>query len=543
MTAPSTGAKQSAKHSENRTGNDLAPTDSASRFTSVTELDTTDASRPGRALDRLDDLDTARGTAHRKGAPRGGTAGAAGGGDGGAAGVGAVSAPQLNRRGRLRKWDRPKPPMDWRWWVGNLGKTLIATGLLMFGFVAYQLWGTGIETARAQSELEGEFDALLAAAPPAVAAESEVEVEPGDEPTSIPTADPDAPAEQVDPTLAPTEPATTVAPVPAEQQNIPVLDDGDPLARLEIPRIGRDDIVVAGVKTGDLKRGPGHFPDTPLPGQLGNAAVAGHRTTYGEPFGDIDKLQTGDEIIATTLNGRYTYRVTGQQIVESSDYWVVATADPNRATLTLISCHPKYTAQRRIVIFSELVASESAPVGEAVLNYGRPAEPDAADPSGAATEAPDATGDTGPDAAADDPTITAADTAADDPTITAVDTAAGDPPIGAESSDPDGGVSGNVGEIDVLDPADGSDESPSVAPGDVSSEIVDAFSDGWFSDPGANVHVGLWGALLALIGTIAYAVSRRLRRDWAGALVGLLPFVVTLYFFFQNVNRLLPPNL
>jgi hypothetical protein len=65
-------------------------------------------------------------------------------------------------RGQLRKWDRAAPPVDPRWWVGNLGKTLIARGLLIFGFVAYQLWGTGIETARAQNQLETEFDALLA---------------------------------------------------------------------------------------------------------------------------------------------------------------------------------------------------------------------------------------------------------------------------------------------------------------------------------------------------------------------------------------------
>ena len=68
-------------------------------------------------------------------------------------------------------------------------------------------------------------------------------------------------------------------------------------------------------------------------------------------------------------------------------------------------------------------------------------------------------------------------------------------------------------------------------------------SDGWFSDPSANGQVGIWGALLSLVGLGAYLVSRKLRRDWAGALIGLLPFVITLYFFFQNVNRLLPPNL
>ena len=69
----------------------------------------------------------------------------------------------------MRKFDRPPPPHDWRWWVGGVGKTLIATGLLMFGFVAYQLWGTGIETARAQSSLEKEFEELLASTPPITA--------------------------------------------------------------------------------------------------------------------------------------------------------------------------------------------------------------------------------------------------------------------------------------------------------------------------------------------------------------------------------------
>ena len=69
----------------------------------------------------------------------------------------------------MRKFDRPAPPHDWRWWVGGVGKTLIATGLLLFGFVAYQLWGTGIETARAQNSLENEFEELLAGTPPTTA--------------------------------------------------------------------------------------------------------------------------------------------------------------------------------------------------------------------------------------------------------------------------------------------------------------------------------------------------------------------------------------
>ncbi len=65
------------------------------------------------------------------------------------------------RRTRVSKWDRPPPPHDWRYFVGGLGKVLIVTGLLMFGFVAYQLWGTGIETARAQNKLETQFEQLV----------------------------------------------------------------------------------------------------------------------------------------------------------------------------------------------------------------------------------------------------------------------------------------------------------------------------------------------------------------------------------------------
>jgi sortase A len=452
------------------------------------------APRPANSFDRLESMDRAIST------PTNGN------------GPAAVSAPPLTRRGRLRKWDRPKQQMDWRWWVGNLGKTLIATGLLMFGFVAYQLWGTGIETARAQNELESEFDALLVDAPAIEAPD----LEPGDSSSTDSTAPPTT-AATIDRAVE------TLPPVPVEQQNIPELQNGDALARLEIPRIGRNDIVVAGVKTSDLKRGPGHFPDTPLPGQLGNAAIAGHRTTYGSPFFNVDELQIGDDIIATTLSGKFTYRVTGSEIVASDRYDVVATTDPNRATLTLISCHPKYTAQKRIVIFSELVASDSAPVGESIINYGRPDEPDA-DPDVAAElpSEPDAS-----DAAVDPDATTEPDNATDPGAVETAD----DPDIATAVPD------GNVGDVTVAD------DPNTLEAGQVSNEVVDAFSDGWFSDPGANNQVGIWGTLLALVGLGAYFVSRKLRRDWAGALIGLAPFVVTLYFFFQNVNRLLPPNL
>ncbi len=168
--------------------------------------------------------------------------------------------------GERRRW-------DWRTVVGGIGRTLIGAGLLLLAFVAYQLWGTGLQTARAQERLEREFAEQLAAA------------------TTVPppTTRPPTPAPPVAPTTAP---PTTVA-VPLE------IREGDAIARLEIPRIGVDDIVVAGVQVADLRKGPGHYPDTPLPGQQGNAAIAGHRTTYGAPFFRVDELEPGDEIAVT----------------------------------------------------------------------------------------------------------------------------------------------------------------------------------------------------------------------------------------------------
>lgn len=394
------------------------------------------------------------------------------------------------------KWDRTPPPKDWRFWVGGLGRVLIATGLLMFAFVGYQLWGTGIETARAQNALEDDFNELLASTVP---------------PTQPATTEPVDTSPDV--TVAPDTPTTTSAPVPADSQNLPAFEEGDVIARLEIPSIGVDRYVVAGVDKSDLKKGPGHYPETPLPGQLGNAAIAGHRTTYGQPFYDIDQVTPGDEIIVTTPAGRFVYIATGQQIVGPNDYEVVATTDPTIATLTLTSCHPRYTARDRIVITSELDPTRSDPVGESVLNYGRPLAP-AAD---TATVRPD------------DPTISAPAESSPDDAATPADDEASSTTI-ASTTAPD-------------DTADDTADDDAAAPAAVNDGIADAFAEGWFSDPGANVPVALWGAVLILISVGSYLLSRRFRNDWVGLLVGIVPFTIALYFFFQNVNRLLPPNL
>ena len=403
----------------------------------------------------------------------------------------------------MRKFDRPAPPHDWRWWVGGVGKTLIATGLLLFGFVAYQLWGTGIETARAQDSLGNEFEELLAATPtsPTPAGATPADPTPAG---STPAGSTPADSAPVDPTAENTPPAPDAIMAP--------IVEGDAIARIELPRIGVDKIVVAGVDKNDLKKGPGHYPETPMPGQLGNAAIAGHRTTFGQPFFDVDKMETGDEIVVTTVVGRFVYRVTGQEIVSPSDYQVIATTDPTRATLTLTSCHPKYTARERIIVYAELDETASGPVSEATINYGRPLDE-------VATAAADP-----------DPSNTVVDPATDPATDSSTDSST-DPAI-ADDTETEGSM-----------PVEDSTLAASLDDEQLNAGIADAFSDSWFSDPGANSQVGLWGLLLAAIGILSYLISRTFKRDWIGLLVGVGPFAVSLYFFFQNVNRLLPPNL
>jgi sortase A len=213
-----------------------------------------------------------------------------------------------------------------------VGRTCISAGVLTLLFVIYQLWGTGIREAQAQNRLEDEFQEVIGD-------DGGGEGEGGD---PISSGETDATT-------------TTIGPPP------PPPTEGDAMARIAIPDIGVDKIVVEGVSLDDLKRGPGHYPDTPMPGQAGNSAIAGHRTTYGAPFNRIDELDNGDEILITTSQGSFRYEVSGQQIVSPSQVEVLNDHGDNRLTLT--ACHPKYSAAQRIIVTATLVG-EAAPAPE-----------------------------------------------------------------------------------------------------------------------------------------------------------------------------------
>jgi sortase A len=130
------------------------------------------------------------------------------------------------------------------------------------------------------------------------------------------------------------------------------LEAGDAVGRIAIPAAGVDEVMVHGTGTGDLRKGPGHYPETPLPGERGTVAVAGHRTTYGAPFRRLDDLDRGDRISLAMPYGRFSYRVEQVRIVPPTATWVTRRAAHDRLVLT--ACHPLYSAAQRIVVFARL---------------------------------------------------------------------------------------------------------------------------------------------------------------------------------------------
>jgi LPXTG-site transpeptidase (sortase) family protein len=195
-------------------------------------------------------------------------------------------------------------------WIRNLG---LVIGL----FVAWQLWGTAISQHHEQHQLQGVFEASVQKHHHVATTSS-------------------------GPALIP---ASEVVPVPPE---------GSPVAKLQIPAIGLDEIVVSGTAESDLAEGPGHYVGTAAPGQAGNVAIAGHRTTNGAPFNRLGQLTLGDKIFLTTLAGeRLTYLVSQAPApVSPSDVTVLDDFSDNRITLT--TCNPEYSSTQRLIVVGEL---------------------------------------------------------------------------------------------------------------------------------------------------------------------------------------------
>jgi sortase A len=186
---------------------------------------------------------------------------------------------------------------------------MITLGVLILLFVAYQLWGTNLAESRSQDTLRKTFKII-----------------PG----------------EVDPS-----------------KELPPSPEGEAIAVIKLPAIGVEKLVVEGVGVSDLKKAPGHYPGTPLPGQPGNAAIAGHRTTYGAPFNQLDKMKPGDPVIVSTKQGTFEYDVTELKVVSPSEVKVLDPTTDNRLTLT--TCHPRYSATQRLVLVAALKGAAAAP--------------------------------------------------------------------------------------------------------------------------------------------------------------------------------------
>jgi sortase A len=135
---------------------------------------------------------------------------------------------------------------------------------------------------------------------------------------------------------------------------------GDAIAKIMIPSIGVSKYVVEGTDVDSLRKGPGHYPETPLPGEPGTTAIAGHRTTYGAPFRHIDEVKHGEPIIIDMPDGRFLYRVQRTQVVDDQDLSVLDRVGYQR--LVLSACHPLYSAAQRIIVFARLARREPARV-------------------------------------------------------------------------------------------------------------------------------------------------------------------------------------
>jgi sortase A len=128
------------------------------------------------------------------------------------------------------------------------------------------------------------------------------------------------------------------------------------IGSIEIPRIGLAAELNQGISLNTIDRGPSHWPGSAMPGQVGNAVVAGHRVTRTRPFRDIDRLVAGDEVVLTAAGIRATYVVNGTEVVTPDAMRIV---DPTpTATATLFACHPPGSARYRYVVTADLVRTE-----------------------------------------------------------------------------------------------------------------------------------------------------------------------------------------
>jgi len=219
-------------------------------------------------------------------------------------------------------------------WVQILGWTLVWSGLFGIGFVGWQVFGTDVANGRVQAAAGIQLDQSFVQTRQDLPEVEEVTVLEVEE-VSVPDAAPESAPDVVD--------------YYAEDQP----EEGTEFAYMSIPSLDLEAVVFEGVTVETLRKGPGHMPWTPLPGQAGNAVISGHRTTYGRPFFNFDQLKPGDRIEIETAIGIHVYVVRNSFVVKPTDIWV--TDDRVGSWLTMTTCNPKFSARERLIVTAELV--------------------------------------------------------------------------------------------------------------------------------------------------------------------------------------------
>jgi sortase A len=209
----------------------------------------------------------------------------------------------------------PGRAFDWRTGVRGFGYLCLMGAAFFGGYVAWLLWGTGLETKAAQDDLRAEITRTF-----------------GDG-------------------------STADHPPPPGSREVP----GSAYAIIRIPSIDIEYVVVEGTDYTSLKKGPGHYPDTADPWDgTGRVGIAGHRTTYLSPFFDLDRVERGDDIHLLTKYGRFRYTVTSVFVIPSAGSGVVL-EQTERPTLVLTTCHPRFSSAERLIVEADLVEGPAAP--------------------------------------------------------------------------------------------------------------------------------------------------------------------------------------
>jgi sortase A len=229
----------------------------------------------------------------------------------------------------------------------GVGQTLITLGVVLLLFSFYELKITNLVTDREQDRLAEEIEQVWA-----------------------------EPAPPADDGVAPPADAGGAVAQPAS------VEVGSGVAVMRIPRLDRSrdrpyaKVVVEGTSVADLKKGPGRLRESGQPGEPGNFVVSGHRTTYGAPFADLDRLRPGDAVVVETRDSWFTYRVTGTEIVSPSAVEVTLPVprqpgvEPTESVLTLTTCHPRYSARQRMIVFAALDEALPKTAGDPIALTG-----------------------------------------------------------------------------------------------------------------------------------------------------------------------------